>query len=152
MQGFLGFGAPFALDFIIVALACVLPVLLASILAIRSGHQKAHRSLQIALTTALTLVLILFEWQIRSLGGWREIVAYRKFTNEETAVVGGTLAVHLVFSVTTPLLWIAALVTSSAAWEGLRKRRHHWLGRLAAADLLMTTLTGWLWYWVAFVR
>jgi len=66
------------------------------------------------------------------------------------------LSIHLFFAISTVLLWIWVV------WEALRRfptppapaahsRRHRVMGRLAAADLLLTSLTGWIFYWFAFV-
>ena len=152
MTGFLGTGAPLAIDLIVVGLTIILPVLCYSIATVRAGQHGRHRSLQIAITVVLALALIFFEWQVRALGGWRSMIAYRALSPSATSLIGWTLAVHLVFSITTPMLWVAALMTSGRAWTGQQPRRHRFVARLAAADLILTAVTGWLWYYLAFVR
>ena len=148
----LGNGAPLALDLIVVALTVLLPVLAASIVAIRRGQRRLHRSLQIAITVALVVSLLLFEFQIRNLGGWRESIADRNLSESQLSAITAMLIVHLIFSVTTPAFWLAALISSTKAWTGRRPQVHHWLGRLAALDLVLTAITGWVWYAMAYVN
>ena len=65
------------------------------------------------------------------------------------------LGVHLFFAVTTVILWIVVIV------QALRKfpappmpnqysPRHILWARLAALEMLMTAVTGWIFYWLAF--
>ena len=68
----------------------------------------------------------------------------------------GSLGIHLVFAISTLglLVWVL--------WEALQKfpvpptpgthgPRHRGLARLAALDLVLTALTGTVFYWLAFV-
>ncbi len=66
------------------------------------------------------------------------------------------LAIHLVFAVSTALLWIYVIVQAlrkipnppaPCAYSPTHKR---W-ARLAAADMTLTALTGWTFYYLAFV-
>ena len=66
------------------------------------------------------------------------------------------LAVHLVFATTTFVLWLAVILR--ALWNFPRppspndhSRFHKRWGTVAAIDMVMTTLTGWVFYWLAFV-
>lgn len=151
MTGFLGTGAPLAVDLIVVGLSVVLPILFVSIALVRRGERAKHRAIQVAITASLALALIFFEIQVRSAGGWREMIADRGHSDSRITLIGVLLGVHLIFAVSTPLLWVAALMTSGKAWSGQRPRRHRLVARLAAGDLVLTALTGWLWYAVAFV-
>ena len=152
MDGFLGTGAPLAFDLIVVLLAILLPILALSILTARSGRKLLHRNLQIASTLALGVTVLFFEFEIRRGGGWKTMLASQNLTPGELQNVGRMLLVHLIFATTTPALWTAAIVTSSEAWTGERPARHRIIGRLAAADLTLTALTGWTWYYLAFLR
>jgi len=62
----------------------------------------------------------------------------------------------LCFSISTAVLWVFVVV------QAMRKipdppgpseysSRHEFWARLAAADMLMTAVTGWVFYWMAFV-
>lgn len=144
MNGFLGTGAPLVVDVIVVALAAALPLLLASIVAASRGHTRLHKTIQISLSVILALALIAFEIQI-SQAGWKEMAGFDARTSDDQHHLTIALGVHLIFAISTPPLWIAALAATN------RGRAHRVLGRLAAADLTMTAITGWYWYYTAFI-
>jgi hypothetical protein len=67
------------------------------------------------------------------------------------------LRVHLVFAVTTVILWPTTIMLalrrfSNPPMPGPHSRLHVPLARTAAADMVLTAITGWIFYWVAFVR
>ena len=63
---------------------------------------------------------------------------------------------HLVFAVSTLVLWAWVVLE---AWRrfpvppqpGAHSARHRRMARLAAADLVLTAVTGTVFYWLAFV-
>jgi uncharacterized membrane protein YozB (DUF420 family) len=67
-----------------------------------------------------------------------------------------SLYVHLVFSISTACLWVyvvAAALRNIPLPPGPSpySRRHIFWARLAAIDLALTAITGWVFYWLAFV-
>jgi len=154
-----GFLAPFGsraslgMDIVLVGLLALLPVLAWSIAAVRAGRYGLHKRLQLFITAALALAIVAFEIDVRIFSDWRERAAASPFW--PTGVLG-SLGIHLVFAVSTFLLW------TWTVWEALRRfpvpaapaehgPRHRRVARLAAVDLLATAVTGFVFYWLAFV-
>ena len=108
-HGFLGYdGSTFMLDFVVTALVLIVPALLASLYLVKvQRNYVAHRNLQLALAGVLLVAVIAFEIDIRAHGGWREIVGSRQkpLSAEQFETAKQTLSVHLVFAISTPLLW-----------------------------------------------
>ena len=66
------------------------------------------------------------------------------------------LGIHLVFAVSTLVLWVWVVWEALARFPsppvpGSHGARHKVMARLAAADLLLTAITGSVFYWLAFV-
>ena len=144
MDGFLGTDAPLVLDLIVVVLALAIPLLVFSIGAASRGAHRVHKAIQITLTVVLAIALIGFELQVQQ-SGWEEMTNFAAQPPSRQNHLTFALGVHLLFAISTPFLWIAAMSATD------RGRSHRVLGRLAAADLCLTALTGWYWYYVAFV-
>jgi len=175
-NGFLGTRASFMLDVVFVALFLLLPLLAISVYAVRYRRRYAlHKKLQLVLAVVLLVTLVLFEVDIR-ISGWQHLAETSPYfapVEEPSAVMSFlfvtllrrphvpglvfiTLAVHLVFAITTAVLWAAV------TWRALRRfphppqpsghsRSHIFWGQLAVADMCFTALTGWVFYWLAFV-
>jgi putative membrane protein len=101
---------------------------------------------------------LLFEIDIR-VNGWEERAEpspYFDAANKFTCPAGLSLVVHLSFAVPTLVLWIVVVVQalrkfSNPPAPGLHSRWHARMGMLAAFGMVMTAITGWLFYWLAFV-
>jgi uncharacterized membrane protein YozB (DUF420 family) len=66
------------------------------------------------------------------------------------------LAIHLFFAVTTTVLWLAVIVRALRKFPSPpapcdHSASHMFWGRLAAIDMALTALTGWIFYYLAFV-
>jgi putative membrane protein len=152
IDGFLGTRASLMLDVVAVAMVGVLAVLSVSIYLVRyRGRFALHKRLQLALTMALVIVVALFEADMR-MNGWRQRAEASPFY--ETWVMP-VLSTHLVFSISTSVLWIGVTAAALRKFErpprpGMHSVRHRFWGRLAAIDMVGTALTGWLFYWLAF--
>ena len=152
------------LDLVVVAMAVVLPVLGWSIALVKYRRRfELHKRIQLVLGAVLLVTVLAFEADMR-INGWRERAAVSRFWGAAPAGEnGGTtnwvdcaLAVHIFFAATTTLLWAVVIAralknfphppapASHSAW-------HLRWGKLAAIDMLLTALTGWLFYWMAFV-
>ncbi len=154
IDGFLGSRASFGVDLVLVGLFALLPVLAWSIhLVSRRRNYAAHRRLQIFIAAALLAAIVVFEVDIRLLSDWRLRAAPSPWW---PAGVLTALGIHLVFAVSSFVLWASVL------WEAVRRfpvppvpnahgPRHRWMARLAAADLVLTAVTGSVFYWLAFV-
>ena len=157
LDGFLGTRASLMLDVVTVAMAVILPVLAVSIYLVRYRRRYLlHKRLQIGLSAVLFAAVTLFELDMR-VNGWRHRAAASPYYSEDgTSLVSNVLRVHLVFAISTAALWVAVLVQALLKFPrppapSLHSRQHILWGRLAALDLTLTAVTGWLFYWLAFV-
>jgi heme A synthase len=103
--------------------------------------------------TALLAAILIFEIDIRFFSDWRIRAAPSPYW---PIGVGTSLAVHLVFAVSTLVLLLWVLI--EAFWKfpkppvpGSHSKKHRRMARLAAADLVLTAVTGGFFYWLAFV-
>lgn len=158
IDGFLGTRATFMLDVVVLAMIVVLPVLSWSIYQAKyRAHYGLHKVVQVTLAVVLLITVALFEADIR-INGWRERALASPFSGQDgsTDWVALMLGIHLCFAVTTALLWIAVTVRalrefSSPPVPGAHSRWHRRWGMAAAIDMAGTAVTGWMFYWMAFV-
>jgi putative membrane protein len=155
IDGFLGTRASIMLDVVFVAMGAFVPVLFWSIWQVRVCRRyQLHKRVQLALAGTLGVAIVLFEIDMRFISGWRERAAPSAYYPDG---VFRALGVHLSFAVTTTLLWAW---TAIRAWQRFPasaapndySRAHRRLGWIAAIDMLLTTVTGWVFYWFAFVE
>lgn len=161
LDGFLGTRASFGMDVVLVGLLALLPVLVWSVALVRRGRYLAHKRLQLFIVAALLAAIVIFEIDIRLISDWRLRAAggaaWGRPPNAwwPTGVLVA-LGIHLVFAVSTLVLW------AWVVWEALRRfptppvpgrhgPRHRVMARLAAVDLILTAITGTVFYWLAFV-
>ncbi len=162
-DGFLGYRTSFMLDFVVCALIIIVPVLCYSLwLAKFKRRYQQHKWLQIALGVILLVAVGAFEVDLQLVhSGWENIVA--KSHPEEAALAAKVaearpyLWVHLLFAVTTPVLWCTTLVLALRRFPnpptaGVHSRLHKTLGWLSAVDITLTAVTGLVFYYVAFMQ
>lgn len=160
-NGFLGFDTSFMLDFVVCALVLVVPVLACSIFAVKFRRiYVLHRNLQLALAVILLLAVSAFEIDMRMHGGWKNIVnkdpAQPRLTGDALETVRTALYVHMCFAITTPLLWGVTIALALKRFPnppqpGEHSRLHKTLGWLSTIDITMTSVTGLVFYYLAFV-
>jgi len=154
IDGFLGSRGSFGMDLVLVGLLAVLPLLAWSIHVVRGRRDFAtHKRLQLAIAAALAACIVVFEIDVRLISDWKDRARPSPFW--PTGVLAA-LGIHLVFAVSTLVLWTWTI------WEALRRfpvppapgshgPRHRFMARLAAIDLVLTACTGIVFYWLAFV-
>lgn len=151
--GFLpGSRASFILDLIVVAMAIILPVMIYSLFIVRRHKRYTkHRNLQIALGTVLGLAILAFEIDMR-LRGWRHLAEASPYYD---SLVFPALYIHLFFAVPTLGLWSYTIFQAVRHQISTRvspsRFKHKTFGRLSAYTMIATTLTGWIFYWLAFM-
>ena len=157
LDGFLGTRGSFMLDVVVLGMAAVVPILGFSVLMAKRGSYTLHRNLQLGLAALLLVVVALFELDMR-INGWRHRAVESPYYGGEDSLglVNPVLYVHLFFSISTVLLWIVVITralrnfanppvpSAHSAW-------HVRWARLAAYDMVLTAVTGWLFYYLAFV-
>jgi hypothetical protein len=161
IDGFLPFGrGSLMLDVVFVAMFAVVPVLAASIWLVkyRRRHQL-HKTLQLVLAGVLLAAVGLFEIDMQFFSAWEDRAAASPYfdpANKWGCPVGISLIVHLCFAVPTFVLWVTVVIQalrkfSSPPRPGPHSRWHARWGMLAAIGMLLTAVTGWAFYCLAFV-
>jgi putative membrane protein len=155
MPGFLHTRGTFMLDFVFVAMFALLPVLAYSIRLAKQGHYEWHKRVQIALTATLLITVTIFEVDLNYITkDWRPLAEPSPYYAR--GWVDYSLWIHLAFAVPTPLLWIFVIVQAlrkfprPAAPNSYSQRHRRWAW-LATVELAMTSATGWIFYYLAFV-
>ncbi len=176
IDGFLGTRASLMLDVVFLAMFAVLVVLAASIYLVRNRQRYSlHKRLQVTLGLVLLVTVALFEADMR-INGWMDRAAASQYYSpmakpgpllstlylkvlhraEVPGLVFTSLAVHLFFAVTTTLLWIWVIARAlrrfpDPAAPSEHSASHKFWGWVAAIDMGLTALTGWIFYILAFV-
>lgn len=153
-DGFLPFSrASGILDLVALSLVIILPALGYSLYLVRvKRNYEAHRKLQIALSVVLVVAVAIFEVDMR-VHGWRQYAEASPFYEN---LVEPVLWIHLFFAVSTTLLWIYVIIGAlrnfpKPALPNEYSAKHRTVARLAALDMLLTAITGWAFYLIAFV-
>lgn len=153
IHGFLGTRASLMLDVVFLAMFVVVPVLGWSLYLVKARRNYAlHKRVQLTLGLVLLAAVTLFEVDMR-VNGWTDRAEASPYWSDGT--VRNALVVHLVFAVSTAVLWIAVIVRAlqnfaSPPTPGPHSVWHKRWGWIAAIDMLLTSLTGWIFYWLAF--
>ena len=146
------------LDVVFIAMFAVVPLLGYSVYLVKYQRKYAlHKQIQLVLGAVLLVTVVLFEVDMR-VNGWRERAQPSPYYGSETAHgwVWYALSIHLLFAVSTAALWIAVIVQALRRFPnpplpGAHSAWHLRWGKLAAIDMGLTALTGWIFYWLAFV-
>ena len=157
-DGFLGTRATFMLDVVVLAMLGLLPVLAWSIYLVSYRRQYAlHKRVQLALGIILLATVFLFELDVR-INGWRDRASASPYSGQSGGVdwVYTALGIHLFFAITAAILWAAVIIQALRQFDappkpGTHSAWHRRYGYLAAVDMLCTAVTGWIFYWLAFV-
>lgn len=148
-----GSRATLMLDLVAVAMVLVLPVLTLSIFAVkRYRDYAAHKRVQLGLGITLLVAVILFEVDIRVFG-WRHLATASPYYGN---LLDPVLYVHLFFSIATTFLWAVTIVQAVRRFPvpirpSEYSRTHARLGWISAIFMYCTAITGWTFYWMAFV-
>ncbi len=154
INGFLGTRASLMLDVVFLAMFLLLPVLAWSIWHVRYRRRYTlHKRTNLTIAAVLLIAVAAFEIDMQFVSGWRDRAAASPYWPRGVTI---SLCVHLVFSISTTLLWIyvvAGALRNIPVPPGPSSysRRHMFWARLAAIDLALTAITGWIFYWLAFV-
>ncbi len=161
-RGFLGYDASLMLDVVVCALLAVVPLLAWALYAVKVQRRYTlHRNLQLVLAAVLLVAVLLFEIDMRLQGGWENIInrdpASPRLTGDALEQVRYLLYVHLVFAISTPFLWGATISLALKRFPnpplpGPHSSLHKKLGWLSVIDIVMTSVTGLAFYYLAFVR
>ncbi len=156
LDGFLGTRASCMLDVLVVAMLVVVLVLAWSIYQVKYRRRyQLHKWVQVVLGLVLLVAVIAFEVDVRVFG-WEERAAGALHARASTDV-WIALSIHLVFAVSATILWPIVIIRALLNFPNPPAPNSHsafhlrW-ARLAAFDMIITAITGWTFYYVAFVR
>jgi putative membrane protein len=155
IDGFLGTRASLTLDILVLAMLVVVVVLNWSIYQVKFRRRfSLHKWTQVTLGVALLVVVILFEVDVR-LHGWESRAGGEG--GRAPAVVWYSLYVHLVFAVSSIILWPVTIILAirnfpNPPHPSSHSRIHVPLARTSAIVMMITAVTGWTFYYLAFVR
>lgn len=153
IDGFLGTRASLGMDVVLVGLLAILPLLAWSVHLVRGGRYAAHKRMQLAIFGVLVAAIVVFEIDIRLVSDWKPRA--RPSPHWPGGVLAA-LAVHLVFAVSTLGLLVWVVVEALRRFPvppspGTHGPRHRRFARVATVDLVLTAVTGSVFYWLAFV-
>jgi uncharacterized membrane protein YozB (DUF420 family) len=154
-SGFLPTRGSVMLDFVAVVMLAVTAVLAFSIYQVRYRRNfRLHRNLQLTTAVLLGLSLIAFEVDVRLFTDWRELAKPSPYY--ESGIVHWSLAIHLCLAIPTPIVWVVVITMALRRFrhgfeQGSFNRFHRISGRIAAAMMFATALTGWTFYYLAFM-
>lgn len=148
----------FMLDFVFAAMFGILLVMVASIYLVRvKKRYELHKKIQLILAAVLLIAVLGFEIDMRLFTDWEALAAPSRYYHPERLnPVVISLAIHLCFAIPTPVLWAWVIYEGlrkfpSPAAPGAHSRRHRFWGWMAAIGMLLTSITGWIFYVLAFV-
>ena len=146
------------IDLVFLAMIAVVPILWGSIWIVRKqkDYQK-HKRTQVALASILLLAVVAFEVEVR-LSGWRHLAEPSPFWRDGAFNdwIDYSLVIHLLFAVPTPILWGFIIYRALAGFPRPVEPSHHstshrFWGKLGALGMTATAITGWVFYYLAFV-
>ncbi len=159
-KGFLGQDASLMLDVVVTALVLIVPWLIFSIYQVRKRRLfRVHKNHQLAMTLVLLVTVILFEVDMQLHGGWMSIVnkpgQTPRLEGEKLEFVRDVLYVHLIFAISTPILWVITVANALMFFRrypepGPHTPLHRFLGWASVIDLVCTSITGIAFYFLAF--
>jgi putative membrane protein len=158
IDGFLGFRGSLMLDVVFLAMFAVLPALAWSIYLVKQRRYELHKRVQLMLGLVLLLAVAAFEVDMR-ISGWEPRAQDSPYFSPEakwSCPAGVALIIHLFCAVPTALLWTLVIVQALRKFPrppqpGRHSNAHKFWGWLAVVEMFLTALTGWLFYYLAFV-
>jgi putative membrane protein len=156
IEGILGTRASLVIDLLFLAMFAVVLVLAWSICQVKYRQRyDLHKWVQIVLGVVLLGAVIVFEIDIR-FHGWEDRAA-GQLGGHASAPVWTALYIHLCFAVTSVLLWPVVIFRALRQFPeppapAVHSASHKFWAWLASLDMLLTAVTGWTFYYLAFVQ
>ena len=158
IDGFLGTRASFMLDVVFLAMLAIVPVLCWSVYLVRYRRNYAlHKRVQLVTGLILLVAVVAFEVDVRFLSDWEVRAALSPYYQSSGwSTVWTALSIHLLFAVPTPLIWAVVIIRALKQFPnppeptGHGQTHRRW-GYLAVVGMILTAITGWVFYYLAFV-
>jgi uncharacterized membrane protein YozB (DUF420 family) len=147
------------IDVIVVAMVFVVIALAWSLYSVKYRTlYRRHKMTQLCLTAGLLILLVGFEFDIQFVENWRAMADASPYYDAATrsGLVVYSLWIHLCFATTTLALWLMLIVQALRHFPTPPRPDRHsgfharW-GKIAAVDMVFTAVTGWIFYYLAFV-
>jgi putative membrane protein len=139
-------------DFVALAMFIVCPVLHYSIGLVKKKKYQLHRNIQIILAGVLLIAVTLFEVDVR-VNGWRHLAEQSPYYD---SILFPALIIHICFSMAAVLSWIVMIfqarkIFADGIKPNLMSSKHKKLGHIAKNTMYLTSITGWIFYYLAFI-
>jgi uncharacterized membrane protein YozB (DUF420 family) len=157
LPGFLGTRGSLMLDVVFAAMFLIVPLLGLSVWLVKRRKYNLHKWLQIGMGVVLLLAVVAFEIDMRFFTNWEALaVGSPYYTSGTWNAVWYSLIVHLCFAIPTPIVWTVVIVQAlrkfkSPPTPGPHSHDHKKGGWLAVVLMTLTAVTGWVFYYLAFV-
>lgn len=147
IEGFLGTRADLIVDIVMVASAALPFLMYGAIRFAKKGEYDRHKWAQIILFTVVILLVIGLEVDIR-FGGLDQVIEQSHYYG--TAVLTTIFIIHLIFAISSALLWLWLIIVSARRYPVHFRFPHKKYGILVFIDIVLTTITGWILYAMVF--
>jgi putative membrane protein len=155
MNGFIpGSRGTFMLDVVALAMILMIPVMGVGIQFAKKRKYEVHKRMMMALSGVLGVAVVMFELEMRLGDGWMMHAEVSPFFGVTLYAV---LAVHLAIAVSTCVCLAVTIVNAMKKFDAMQLRPgahsvfHRRWGQWSAVGLTLTSLTGWVFYWMAFI-
>ena len=155
MNGILPTRGSIMLDLVFLAMFAVVALLVVSVILAKRGQWIWHRNLQVGMAIVLAVAVTAFEIDMRFVTqNWRTLAEPSPFY--ESGWVDVALVIHLLFAVPAPIWWTVVIVLAwrrfdQPARPGTHSQLHRKLGWLGVILMVGTSVTGWIFYALAFI-
>ena len=147
--GFLGTRAPFFMDVVTLIVALLPLLIIGAIMLAKKKKYKAHGQVQKLLFWVSLIVVVYFEYGVRSVGGFD---AFMEDSSTPRSYAFWVLITHIAIAVVTLIIWINVLLRAKRdrrmnALPGMYSLQHKAAGIRAFIGILLTSLSGlWVYY------
>jgi putative membrane protein len=150
--------APFIMNLVALGMGLLVPLIAWSIYLVRQKKAyKQHKTLQLIISGILLTVVVLFEVCVR-IYGWEEEAKPSPYYE---TILYPVLYGHLFFAISAALIWSISIF-KALSWDkkkhlsktllpGASSGAHKKMGWTASFFMTMTSITGWFFYYLAFV-
>ena len=152
--GFFGTRAPLFMDVVTLIVALLPFLILGAISLARKRKYKVHAKIQKLLFWISLVVVVYFEYGVRSVGGFD---AFMQESSTPKSYALWVLITHVAISVVTLILWINVLLRAKRdrrmnVLPGMYSLRHKRSGIRAFIGILFTSLSGLWVYYLLFIN
>ena len=147
MNGFLGTRADFIVDLVITVSGFLPFLLLFAFYLAAKGEFVKHKYLQITLFSALTLLVIALEVDVR-FGDLADISKQSPYAGTIELMV--VFLVHLFFALSSFIMWLWLIIKSTKRYPKHFEFDHKKWGKLLFLDIILMAVTGWILYYLSF--